>query len=104
MGTLHYGLENFTIDIDDRTLVHLQYVIVAKLRRSEGFAFIWNRPSDAGSGRTVLWLAPGVPLRFEFHGSRLPNLNRGWLELLTQSSMSAAGLQVMAEPPNGEGG
>ncbi len=60
MGTLHYGFERgYAIEIDDRTLAHLQFVIVAKLRRSEGFAFIWNKPTDAGSGRAVLWLAPG---------------------------------------------
>jgi hypothetical protein len=105
MGTLHYGFERgYAIDIDDRTLAHLQVVIVGKLRRSEGFAFIWSKPSDAGSGRIVLWLAPGIPVRFEFNGGRVPSMNRAWLEQLTVSSMSAQGLQVMPEPPNGNGG
>lgn len=101
MGTLHYGYEQHAIEIDDRTLAHLQHVIVAKLRRSEGFAFTWHRPSELGSGRTVLWLGPGVPCRFEFNGGRMPSINRAWLELLTQSSMSTQGLQVMPEPSDG---
>lgn len=43
MGTLFYGDNRFAIGIDDRSLAHLQLVILAKLRRDESFSFTWHK-------------------------------------------------------------
>ena len=42
MGKLVYGASVTEIDIDDRTLAHLEIVIIAKLRRDEKFVLSWQ--------------------------------------------------------------
>jgi hypothetical protein len=101
MGVLHYGLGmpiGRPLEIDDRTLAHFQIVMVTKLRRGETFVFEWASPPSAGSGRTTLWMAPAIPLRFEYHGSRAPQINREWLELLAATAQSLKGLHLVEEP------
>ncbi len=98
MGTLYYGDARTPIEIEDRALAHLKMVILAKLRRNEGFGFSWTKGLSEGSGRATVWLSPSIPLHFEFSGSRQPNLNRAWLEALTQQAATAGGLSVLEEP------
>lgn len=84
-------------EIDDRTLAHLKVVIAAKLRRQENFFLSWTNEPEAGSGRISLWLSPSIPLQFRFYGSRQPQLNRAWLEVLTDLSHTARGLIIVSE-------
>jgi hypothetical protein len=100
MGTLYYGDARTPIQIDDRALAHLKIVIIAKLRRSEGFGFSWPKGLDLGGGRFTAWFHPGVTLLFEFSGGREASINREWLELLSQSASTPLGLTLMPEPPN----
>lgn len=97
MGTLTYG-STFTADFDDRVLAHLQIVIGAKLRRNESFYFSWNDHSRGGEGRTTIWLHPTVPIIYKYFGSRMPTINRHWIESLTMSANTPGGLQLMEEP------
>nr|WP_188681220.1 ATP-dependent DNA ligase [Subtercola lobariae] len=83
--------------MDDRTLTHLQIVIVRKLRLSEGFAMSWAFSPDFGSGRASVWIHPTIPLHFKFSGSRVPSINPVWLAELTESANSSRGLIVTAE-------
>lgn len=93
MGTLIYNGES-SIPVDDRTLAHLQVVLIDKLRRRESFAF-----TATVDGRDVVtWLGPSMPLEFRYVGNRRPVLNREWLELLALSAQSTAGLKVVPEP------
>jgi hypothetical protein len=93
MGTLVYN-GGLSIPIDDRTLAHLQVVVIDKLRRRESFGFTANV-----DGRDVVsWLGPSTPLEFRYVGNRRPVLNREWLELLALSAQSVAGLVVIPEP------
>lgn len=96
MGVLIYG-PGSEYEVEDRTLTHLKVVIQAKLRRQEHFFLSWTNGPDAGSGRVSLWLSPGIPLQFRFHGSRQPQLNRAWLEVLTELSQTSRGLVVVSE-------
>lgn len=98
MGTLYYGDARTPIEIDDRALAHLKFVILAKLRRNEGFGFSWVKGISEGSGRATIWLSPSIPLQFEFNGNRPPSLNRAWLEALTQQAATAGGLSIVEEP------
>jgi len=98
MGGLVYGLDGYRIDMDDRVLAHIQVVIIAKLRRGESFGFTWSTNSTEGSGRTTLWLAPAIPVRFEYAGGRPPRINRRWLELLSATAATPYGLRLLAEP------
>lgn len=98
MGTLYYGDSRTPIEIEDRALAHLKFVILAKLRRNEGFGFSWVKPVSEGSGRATVWLHPSIPLVFEFNGNRMPSLNRAWLEALTQQAATGGGLSIMEEP------
>jgi hypothetical protein len=97
MGTLSYD-SSFTADFDDRLLAHLQIVIGAKLRRHESFYFSWKDDARVGDGRTTIWLHPGIPLVYKYFGSRMPAINRAWIEELAVSANSPGGLQIVREP------
>src|SRR5690554_225386 len=96
MGILTYGA-NSEFEFDDRLLAHLKVVITAKLRRNEGFLLNWKVSAGVGSGRVSLWLGPTIPLQFTFFGSRDPQLNRAWIDVLADLSHSARGLVVISE-------
>lgn len=98
MGRLAYGYGNLEVDIDDRVLSHLQIVIVAKLRRNEGFMLTWTDEPAVGDGRSSVWLHQSIPLYFKYDSSTPPHINRAWLEALTVSASSAAGLRIVEEP------
>jgi hypothetical protein len=98
VGTLIYGNTGLQITFDDRVLTHLQVVIVAKLRRNEGFPFSWRDPQATGDGRSSIWLHASIPLYFKYEDGETPSINRTWLEILTISSNTAAGLRVVEEP------
>jgi hypothetical protein len=98
MGTLIYGNAGFSVDFDDRTLVHLQLVIGPKLRRQESFFFTWSNGVESGHGRTSLWMDRSVPMIFQCVDDTRYDINREWLELLSIAANSAQGLQLVAEP------
>ncbi len=98
MGTLLYGSPGTEVNFDDRALMHLQIVITAKLRRHEGFVFSWTNAPDAGSGRSSIWLYPAIPLYFRYFGSRVPSINREWIDALMQLANSGSGLFFASEP------
>lgn len=98
MGKLVYGNGDLTIDIDDRTLAHLQVVIVAKLRRNEAFLLNWTNDPEVGDGRSSVWLHQAIPLYFAFEAAESPQLNRQWLEVLTVAASSPGGLRLVGEP------
>ncbi|MDN4613258.1 ATP-dependent DNA ligase [Leifsonia sp. F6_8S_P_1B] len=95
MGTLTY--DSTAIAFDDRLLLHLQIVIVNKLRRRESFAMSWRDAAETGDGRSAIWIDPSIPLFFKYDGSRVPTINREWLALLAESAGSSTGLIVCAE-------
>lgn len=99
MGKLVYGNGDLRIDIDDRTLSHLQVVIVAKLRRNEAFLLNWTNSPAVGDGRSSVWLHQSIPLYFVFDSTETYQLNRQWLEVLTVAASSAGGLRLVEEPP-----
>ena len=96
MGTLTYD-STITAEFDDRTLTHLQVVIWSKLRRGEHFAPALGDESPPAL-RTSVWCSPTIPMAFRFEQAEPPELNPRWLELLTKSANSAAGLRPMPEP------
>ena len=98
MGKLVYGVGSLEITIEDRILAHLQIVIVAKLRRDEGFVMSWKDDPEVGDGRSSIWLHRAVPLYFKFDSPEQPDINRQWVEILTISANSAAGLRLVEEP------
>ncbi|WP_029145013.1 hypothetical protein [Microbacterium luticocti] len=91
-------------EIEDRALAHLQIVVMDKLRRSESFAFTWTDDASLGSGRTVVWLNAQSNIVFKFYGSRMPKLNRVWLETLAVEANSIGGLRLLPEPAPGSPG
>ena len=78
-------------------LAHLKTVIASKLRRQESFLVSWTVEPDAGSGRVSLWMSPSIPLEFRFLGSRPPQLNPVWLEVLADMAHTARGLVLVGE-------
>jgi len=98
VGYLIYDGNTAEIHMDDRTLAHLQIVVINKLRRQESFAFSWKEPASAGDGRSTIWIYPTVSLRFKFEGSRPPVVNQAWLTVLSNAANSGTGLQMLPEP------
>lgn len=98
MGAFLYGPAERTVEINDRSLAHLQNVIVAKLRRNEPFQFTWVPDPEMGGGRRVFWLHPATPLQFAFDDARPIALNRAWLEALTLVAAGPRGLSLIPEP------
>ena len=96
VGTLTYD-SRLTAEFDDRTLAHLQVVIWSKLRRGEAFAFTWVDDSREPR-RTSMWCAPTIPMVFQYDQPESPDLNMRWMELLTKSANSGAGLRLLPEP------
>ena len=94
MGALVYD-DDRAAEFDDRTLAHLQVIIVSKLRRRESLAFTWTDERRA----VTIWISPGTPVAFVYHGNRRPRLNRAWLEQLALAANSVGGLVVLPEPP-----
>ncbi|WP_174844649.1 ATP-dependent DNA ligase [Cryobacterium ruanii] len=95
MGSLTY--DRVIVEIEDRTLAHLQFVIVQKLRRGESFLLSWHDSAGVGSGRSSIWLNPAIPLYFKYVGGHAATLNRQWIEDLSRSANSAPGLVIVSE-------
>ncbi|SDK42253.1 hypothetical protein SAMN05216282_1067 [Cryobacterium psychrotolerans] len=95
MGSLTY--DRVVVDIDDRTLTHVQIVVIQKLRRGESFSLSWNDSAQGGGGRSSVWLNPAIPLYFKFAGGSVPTINPHWLEELTRSAASSQGLVISSE-------
>lgn len=95
MGKLIYGTVEYVLD--DRVLAHLQVLTSMKLRRGENFFVSWRSPSVEGSGRQSVWFDNGIHLAFEYDGSRVPVVNREWVESMAASSTTNYGLQLTDE-------
>ena len=93
----HITYDGNTIDFDDRTLTHLQIVIVQKFMKQESFLMSWKDSLAVGDGRASIWLSPTIPLYFKFHGSRVPAVNPEWLLALGKSADNSTGLIVTDE-------
>lgn len=92
MGHILY--DGTIIQFEDRVLAHLQIVIVRKFERKEPFLMSWKDSREIGDGRGSAWMSPTFPLYFKFLGSKTPEIDREWLELLGKSAESSTGLIV----------
>lgn len=95
MGTLHYGSPPASFEIDDRSLAHIELVIMAKLRRRENLSF--SLIDQKTSLRQALWISPVTTLRFQYDGP-MPEINRLWLQDLVDTANSSTGLRLVPEP------
>lgn len=96
MGTLLYG-NGSGIQIDDRTLEHLRLAMAVRLRRGESFMVSIPIDEPGIGSRRNLWVSPAVPLQFIASGSRVPPLNRMWVQAMGESEDSTGTLTVMPE-------
>lgn len=94
MGQLLYGSPPESFDVDDRTLAHLEIVVLAKLRRHEALSLALPAPTG---GRTTVWLSPASTLLFRYDAGG-HDINRAWLEELMDAANTAAGLRIVPEP------
>jgi hypothetical protein len=96
LGRLIYN-RNHILELEDRTLAHVEAVASSKLRRGESFMLtVWIKMID-GSGRTTVWMTPGSRLVYKYRHDR-SKLNREWFEILMKSANSPGGLIVTPEP------
>ncbi|MDH2443356.1 ATP-dependent DNA ligase [Amnibacterium sp. CER49] len=92
MGALLY--DGARIEFDDRTLAHLQVVIVGRIRRGESVLVGWLDALADGDGRTAIWIDAALPVRFEFADAHLPEIDRAWIARLNAGAASRTGLMV----------
>jgi hypothetical protein len=97
VGKFIYGVTTTSVEIEDRALAHLRLALMHKLRRAEPFMFDVEVSASEGSGRRSFWIHPGVPLQFQFYGSRTPSINRAWVDELVLAANSAGGLTLKPE-------
>jgi hypothetical protein len=97
MGSLFYGSARYEVTFPDRILAHLQIVMTAKLRRTEGFVLSWTEPTQAGSGRSMIWITAYTDLHYRFAGGKMPLINKHWLEQLSALANTSQGLYVTDE-------
>ena len=95
MGQLHYGSPPATYEIDDRTLAHVELVVLAKLRRHESFAL--SLDAAKGDGRSTIWINDASTLRFDFETTS-HEINRVWLDDLIDSANTTLGMRIVPEP------
>lgn len=99
MGSLNYPMVGVPkIQIDDRTLAHLQAVIGVKLRLRQSFFFTWPDGVQGGGGRTSIWIDSTIQLTFSYTGHERHHLNREWLDALMATANSDQGLHLLPEP------
>ena len=98
MGTMTHG--NVSVEFEDRMLSHLQIVIVQRFRRGEPMVMSWLDSLAVGDGRSSIWMTPTLPVYFKFAGSRVPEIDRDWLQQLSDSAGSSTGLIVTS--PTGD--
>jgi hypothetical protein len=101
MGNLTYGNTNTTFSLDDRTLAHLEIVIGEKFGHSESFFMAWSKDLDHDRGRSVIWMDHTIPVHLDYFSAEEPDINDEWIDQLTSSANSAAGLVVTPEPSRG---
>jgi hypothetical protein len=94
MGQFFYD-NSRAIEVDDRTLAHLQVVIIDKLRRGECFSLSL---SD-GKRLAMMLVSPFTPLQFVYEGTRPVRLNRLWVEELATHVGLSGVLALTPEPP-----
>lgn len=94
MGQLLYGSPPSVFEFDDRTLAHIEIVVLAKLRRNESFAL---SISGGGDSRTSIWLNQASIVQFTYADAAQP-INRRWLEQLMDSANTPSGLRLTPEP------
>ena len=104
MGTLVYGAAP-AISIEDRTLKHLQAVIIMKLRRDEPFAFNWDAEPGVGedimhpnAAHGTIWSSQASQLYFRYDGTLHDKLNPERIDVLTKAAYSPRGLWAVPEP------
>jgi hypothetical protein len=91
MGTLKY--DGTTVDFPDQVLAHIEIVVVQKLRRQEAFFLSWHE-SEAGGGRTGIWVHPAALLTFHYTSTESAKIDRPWVERLAEAASTAQGLFV----------
>jgi hypothetical protein len=97
MGQIFYGAGETAVEIDDRALAHLKVVIATKLRRGESFTVSLTHPDSEEGGRSTLWFAPSIPLRFVFDDPEPAEISREWIEELARSAHSSGGIALPPE-------
>ena len=94
MGTLRY--DGQLVEFDDDVLAHLQVVIVGKLRRGESFLMSWRDSEERSNGRSSIWIHPAHNITFHLTDDDTA-ISPDWLDQLTRSANSSAGLVVMRQ-------
>lgn len=94
MGTLFYGAGRTPIRIDDRILAHLKLVITSKLRRNEPFLVSWHETTDAGGGRSSIWVHPGCDLHYRFDGGTPAAIDQDLIERMSVEANAARGIEI----------
>lgn len=105
MGTFLYGGgASQSVELDDRTLAHLELAISTKLRRGESFAFTLGPHDISGEiGHRVFWMHPTICVQFRFDRDwHRVRINTNWVRDMVLAASTEAGLRVVPEPTSAD--
>jgi hypothetical protein len=100
MGKLYYGASD-VISVPDIDLAHLQAVIATKLRRDECFTLSWIDDVSEAGGRSTVWIAPAIPLRFVFETIEPLALDRTRTQEMARAASLTGGLSLARQQSRG---
>ncbi len=78
---------------DDMAILHLQIVMLAKLRRGEGFLLTWQGADEAGAPRSV-WVHPAADVYFEFDAPPQDPVDSHLLQRLMVEANGSRGIRL----------
>jgi hypothetical protein len=100
MGRLKFA-NGVRLDLDDRSLAHVNAVMQIKLRRGESFHLSWKDDPTIGDGRTTVWVHPETSSACTL-GSRVAKLDPRWIEALMVTANSVGGMRIVDPPARDE--
>ena len=95
MGILYYSDAQYPIRIDDDTLASLKVVLERRLEAGRGLMLSW---SEAGFGRSTIWLHPSIPIRLHVDDAVGQAPSQRAIDAMMQEIEQSGGIVL----PNGE--
>lgn len=89
MGTFDYDGQH--VRIEDADLALLQAVVATMLGRTSPFLLTLDDPAD---GRRAVWVRTDAPMRFQFDGTDMPDVDPWHLDLMTALAASDEGVTL----------
>jgi hypothetical protein len=100
MGTLYYSAAQYPIRIDDALLTNLRVVLEKRLDAGLGLSLSW---SEAGIGRSTVWLHPTIPVRMHVDDPEATRPDAHAVDAMTVEVEQSGGIMLPPDEEEGAG-